>query len=814
MTWRTCLVWAQCLLVVSGAGRVLADNSTGVFALHPVVVTDSSPPPSEGRTVIDRQALEHRPGLQGDANEAVRTAPGVQFSDVYRSSDQGGEIAPARMSISGGRTYENVFLIDGMSATSLLDPDSEASPTDTTRLSDHPQLFYLSPELLAEAAVYSSNIPARLGGFTGGVMQGTLRFPDSFLWGTAKYWTTRSAWTSLHSDDEEFDSSTSPRLQPEFVRQNGDFMINVPVTDTAAVLGAVSVRHSSIPLEREACPDEESRLGLNTLLKYGALLPDGGRFHFDFLYAPYRSVHYMNQQRDSEVELTRDSWRLQAGRDWTLGFGDLDLRLGYQDFTSSRDAGNELKSWLNTASKSWGDVDDKYSIEGSYGDLEMTQRTLSTSLDARFRAMEWAGFRHALAGGLDLEHVRGTFERSETAYVYYSPKASSSVWDPTGSQTDSVDKEQYFSKRSVYDADSVSADMNILAVYVEDEIGIDRLMLRPGVRLSYDDFLENVNLSPRLAAEYDLFADKSTILIGGLNRYHGQGLMTYKLREARKELRREERSPGAGNAVYPERGDEDGYWRASDASTSKYRFSSLDTPYSDEAVLGFDQSLAFGANDWGRLSVRWINRWYEDEFARERIEDADGEFRYILNNNGSSRYQGLTGTWSKEWRRHALELNLTVQETITSHESYDSTLDDEALDEKVWYDGDLVDKIDLPRTNFNRPWVASLVYTAKLPLGFSFSNVTWARAGYRAVVRADDDVTVDGEDYDVYERVNREPVYTFDWKLTWDAPVTDSQILTLGLEVLNVFDARIPVADSEDSYELGRQFWLGMEYRF
>ncbi len=800
--------------MIHGPAFVRAENATGVFVLQQVVVTDSSPPPSEGRTVIERQDLERRPGLQSDANEAVRTAPGVQFSEEYRGSDQGGEITPARMSISGGRTYDNAFLIDGMPASSILDPDSTAAPTDPIKLADHPQLFFLSPELLEEEAVHTSNIPARWGGFTGGVVRAEIRFPDPFAWGAAKYWTTRSAWTSLHSDDEDFDSSSSAKLQPGFVRQNGDFMFNVPVTDTSALLGAVALRHSSIPLDREFCPDEETRLGLNTLLKYGALLPDGGQYHLDFLYAPYRSVHYVNRQRESEVELERDAWRFQAGRNWKLGWGDVDWSAGYQDFSTARDAGSELKSWLNTPSKDWGGEDEKYSIEGSYGELEMTQRTFSTSLDARLQTMDWGRVRHVPAGGVTWEHIRGTYERPASGYVYYSPKESSSVWDPSGSYADSVQDEQYFSKRSVFDPDSVSASMNVLAIYIEDMFSLNRLMLRPGLRLSYDDFLENMNVSPRLAAEYDLFADRSTILVGGLNRYHGQSLMTYKLREARRELRREDRALGADGAVYPELGDEDGYWRVDDPSTSKYRFSSLDTPYSDEAVLGFDQSLAFSGHDWGKLSLRWINRWYEDEFAREKVEDPDGEDRYIFNNNGSSRYRGLTGTWTRDWTQHALTLNVTVQETLSSHESYDSTLDDEALDEKVWYDGELMDRIDLPRTDFNRPWVANLVYSAKLPLHLTFTNVTWARAGYRAIVSTKDDITIDGEDYDVYERITREPVYTFDWKLTWDAPITDTQTLTLGMEVLNVFDARIPVADSKESYELGRQFWLGMEYRF
>jgi outer membrane receptor protein involved in Fe transport len=36
----------------------------------------------------------------------------------------------------------------------------------------------------------------------------------------------------------------------------------------------------------------------------------------------------------------------------------------------------------------------------------------------------------------------------------------------------------------------------------------------------------------------------------------------------------------------------------------------------------------------------------------------------------------------------------------------------------------------------------------------------------------------------------------------------------LSLEVNNVFDRTPPAGESETTYELGRQFWLGMTYEF
>lgn len=793
--------------------QVLAgENAT--FVLSPVVVTSERHMEAEGRATIDREILDTHPGVQRDTNEALRTVPGVQFSDSATSSDQGGEIQPARISISGGRTYENAFRLDGMSASTLLDPDSMVKPGSISSLPGHPQMFFLSPELLDGIDVYSSNIPASIGGFTGGAVLSRTRFPDPTGWGAIKYWTTRSQWSELHSDNTDFSSSSSSTLQPNFERTNIDLMANFPVTNATAFLGAFSMRHAAIPLEIDDNPQEEKRTALNTLLKVGHVLPDGGKAFASLLYAPYTGEHYISNQRDSEIDLNMDPWQIQVGRDWKLGFGTMEAALGYQDFVYSREAQPTLRQWLNTPSKDWGGSGEKFSNEGGYGDLGMSQKTWSTSVDFRADPLELIGTTHLFESGLVWEGLTGSYERSETAYVYYSATKAKKVADPTGGYFDSVNDEQYFSKRSVYDADQVEASMNTLAVYLQDEWTVARLTLRPGVRASHDDFLDNMNVAPRFAAQYDLFADQQTFLVGGINRYYGQGLLTYKLREGRKELRRETRTIDTNGNVFPEVGETDGYWRTGDPSKSNYRFSSLDTPYADECVLGLDHKLLIEGVDLGNLSLRWINRWYEDEFAREKVIGPDGDSYYVMNNNGFSRYKGVTGAWSKNWDDHYLELNLTIQDTITSNDNYDVTLDDEALDDEVWYGGSLMDKADLPRTDYNRPWLANLIYTARLPYHFSFTNVTRARAGYTAILDADKTVTIDGAKYPVYEKVERDPVYVFDWKVTWDAPIKGANVLTVGLEVLNVFDAQIPVGDTKESFEMGRQFWAGLEYKF
>lgn len=790
-----------------------AENAP-LYSLDAIIVEDEQISVEEGRMLIGRDRFESAPGVTRDTNEVFRTIPGVQFSDSSRSSDQGGEIVPDQITISGGRAYDNAMLIDGMSTSSVLDPDVGDNPFTISQLPGHAQNIFLSPDLIESIDVYTSNIPAKFGGFAGGVIDTRLRFPEFRPWGRIKYWTTRSEWTSLHSEDPDFHSSTSQAMEPLFSRNNYDMSLNLPITDVDALLAIFSMHESYIPLEIENNPHKENRQLLNLALKYGHEFEDGGNGFLSLLHAPYESVSYKNKYLDGESLINTAPWHIQAGRDWKLDWGAVQYRLGYMENQISREADADLKGWLNRGTKTWGGIGEKFSYEGGFGDIEQSQSDLSSAIDIQMRSVRMFGIDHLVGLGFAWDSLQGQYARTEQTSVYYSPVASTKVVDPTGSYTDSEKGSQYFSKRSVYEVDSSDAALNQLAIYFDDTMKLWRFSFRPGIRVSFDDFQDNLNFAPRLMASYDLFADSNTVLIGGLNRYYGQNLLAYKLREGRLELRRDTRTMDKSGRVYPSVGATSGYWQLGTDGTSNYKFSKLDTPYSDEAVVGFDQHLYWEGIDLGNFSLRLINRWYRDEFARDRFIDDAGKILYVMNNNGKTRYKGVTGSWKKSWEKHALEIGCTVQETTTTNESYDDPLDDEALEQQVWYDGGLVDKSTLPRTNFNRPWLGSVVYTAKLPMNLSFSNVTWARGGYTALEDSGKNISINGESYDIYDRIERNPEVTFDWKLVMDVPLKGSQQLIFGVDVLNVFDAKHRVGNSNDSYELGRQFWAGLEYRF
>ncbi|MHB8708170.1 MAG: hypothetical protein ACYC9I_04795, partial [Desulfuromonadales bacterium] len=319
------------------------------------------------------------------------------------------------------------------------------------------------------------------------------------------------------------------------------------------------------------------------------------------------------------------------------------------------------------------------------------------------------------------------------------------------------------------------------------------------------------NLAHRLAGGFDLFGNGTTLFSAGHNRYYGEALLTYKLREASTPYVRETRSIDKSDVLTA--------WKPVSGSVAPLnKFSELDTPFSDEFTVGVDQKLLGGI-----LSLNYLDRRHRDQFARETITEGTQKF-YVLNNNGASDYESWSVGWERQWQKHYLNINYAYTESESSNESYDTTLDNEALDEQVWSDGHLVNREELPRIDYYRPHVVNVIYVGKLPWGFTFTNITKYQSGYEALekttlTRAERDLLREylGLTYDpeVYDKQRRSGSTIFDWRLDWEARSYRDQSLIVSLEVNNVFDRKIKVGDAFDTtYELGRQFWLGMTYKF
>lgn len=795
-----------------------AESSTAKIPTLPTLtVIGELENPAGGPSTLNGELLRRLPQGNGTLTELLQVFPDVQLSDRFNSSKTGGEIRQPGVSISGGKLYQNNFLIDGIGNTSLLDPaGSNSDPFQD--MVGHPFERSLNSSLVERVEVYDSMVPARFGGFTGGVINAHIRQPGPELAGTLGYRTTRSDWTRLHfsADDQAALASTRLDLQPKFRKESYGATLDIPLNPTLGLLLSWDEMVSDIPRPHLGDSAQQQRRQQDGLAKLAWDPSPADHLEMLFNTTPYQERGFLRNVLNSQRTVRFDATALQSSWSHFNAQGEARLDAAYRRSRQNLDAPQHFRLWGVTDSKAWGRlIDSDNSAEGGLGDLEKTQQSIDLKGSFAWEPLSAGHISHELSTGLELNRTDANFERRETSFAYQGARLSPDILCGDNS-FDCVEKEQFFTERLVYAAGISSARINQGALFVEDLARFERLELRPGLRLEYNDLMEQTNLAPRLAAHYDLFGNQATLLSAGLNRYYGATLLTAKLREAKQPIQSESRTSFRNRPLA---------WEANAPKAhSLTRFSSLDTPYADEFALGVDQTL-YG----GRLSLKYVRRESKDELATSVSPlQPDGLFRFTFNNQGRSRHESYRMTWERNWSAHLLSLNATYQETSSNHDDYDDQLMQGNTSGQVWYQGQLIGLSELPGRDHNRPWRLNLTYVATLPRGFTFTNITRFRSGYRKIENSGRTEAIPGsearpdpftgepifEARDVYEEVKYGHVLTFDWKLSWRSPAWQGQSVVLTLEALNLFNARSRTAGTTDAYELGRQFWAGAQYYF
>jgi hypothetical protein len=809
-----------------------SDLQREVPALAPVTVLGRPEDTLTGVNSFDRQILERLPARNNSINEAISIMPGVQLPEQSRSSLTAGEIVPPLISISGGKTYQNNFLIDGLGNNSLLDPTAN-DPTSITTVPGHPQAIFLDTSLVEDINVYRYNIPARYGRFTGGVVEATTRKAAADFFAEINYRTTRDAWTKTHVDDdieEDFENSSRATYQHDFEKHLGGALLNIPLSDRLSLLASYQLIYSDISLQHLGGSDSQTRKNENVLFKLGWEIDSRSELETTFQYAPYEGDYFYPDSEDSDFTIKGGGKVASLTYSRSLPVGELTLAGAWKYSRNQRDGPPDLRPWLVSADKPWGEDlgttsgSKPVSFEGGIGSLDSSQEGGEFNLALEEALFITGPVTHQMSAGLKFERAIGHFDRDEPTSSYYRAVADESVVCPAGSK-DCIDGQQYFNRRLYFAADSIRADINFWEAYFEDKLAWRDLELRPGVRVSYDDFMENTNIAPRLAASYDLFGNGRSLLFGGLNRYYGTTLLTYKLREASQPFQTQLRDPETlewspqDPLVIPSLDF------VNDRRGRAFIYSELDTPYTDEAVLGINQRL-FG----GQLVLSWVKREGRDEFLRETVEIpttlADGtpylKETYQLSNNGKRSHDEYTLEWERAWRKHYLSVNATYQETETNNEDFSNTLSLEDTTTIVWYEGDYLNLDEIPRTDFNRPWTINLIYSARLPWNITFTNITRYQSGYEGLEKLSktrmQELGLPSSTL-AYQKDRKSDSWVFDWQFTWQKLLPRAQRLALNLEVDNVFNAQVETGDptrllTYQTYQTGRQFWLGMSYSF
>jgi hypothetical protein len=418
----------------------------------------------------------------------------------------------------------------------------------------------------------------------------------------------------------------------------------------------------------------------------------------------------------------------------------------------------------------------------------------------------------------------GRHYRPEEYHLYSNAALNGDVNCDKDTEDSCVAGEQYFKTRSTYPVSDVYAVINQFALYANDDWRIGRILFSAGFRLTNDDYMNNTDISPRTRLQFDVFGDNGTILTGGYSRYYGSSLLSNKLREGIAPSIKKVRK------VYLY--DLEPWLDAADQTLTEYNYRELKTPYSDEFTAGIEQKI-FGSI----LNLNYTARFNEDEFATDYIAlEKDGRRHWRLNNNGSSEYQSVQIEWSKSWKNHSLIFNTTWSESKTSNDTYDANFDLEDMDSEVFLEGKRIKIKDLPRDNFNKPYVLNFAYAGKFFENLTASAVLKFTSPYKKL-SSEDDVLVGYTDIDPdtgkqeeitlasYSIAHVNESYMLDCIFSWRQKTFKDQSLTVTLEIFNILNLKNKIGEASrttatqgyytyDIYQMGRQFWLGLAYEF
>ena len=794
-------------------------DTSKTLRLNPILVREAADEP--GKSTIGGESLQSLPNYTGSITGALKVFPDVQFSNDESSSLTAGEIRPPRVSINGAKPYENSFTIDGIGNTNTFNPsglgaennNAGASFNDLGVHGADQNLFY-DISLVESVTAYTSNVPAEYGGFTGGLIDAELRNPRADRWHfTLSGRHTRSEWFVMRDVDE---ASEEPDNQPDFSTYNLNAVLEGPLTDKAALLFSASRQHSTIPLERRERDgartyvyddDEQFRTNENYFARFLFNPNSNLLLTFDATYAPYTEKRWRAAWADSDWEIYNDAYRFSAGADWVTGLGLLSFKAAYSENGYSRDTKTNYRySYIDLAT----DDGEQY---GGVGDATVEKRSVDLRVDFESRELNLLLLK-AISTGVNVNAA--TIDMwNEAAMVDVLVKMPSRAIRTT----------------SNYLEYSQSRSLKTLGYYAEADLAWKRLLVTPGFRLDYDDYTENLDISHRLRAEYDTFGDGTLRLISGYNRYYGTALRTYAFDRYRPFVKNQ----------WLKQGDE--WIKIADNVTGadkSYMAKGLDTPYSDEVMGGLIGSVA--GFDY---SVKMVHRDHRKQLMNMSEKD-DDETRYWMTNDGQGSYDGFTATLTRafdagDWGKHAFTFGATTSKTKTFNGGFGDNVYKESnsierVYSKVYYDGELMQRVDMPADNYNAPWVLTFTWEGsffddKLRL-YSFNRWRDSSRGLKRDARISSETpygTTSGSEtrkssdwlnpngtyyYEAYVIGGIDGGFMSDLSIEMDLFASEQLSTTIILDVLNVFNSKMDTSALEDGTVRGRGYYLGLRGEF
>lgn len=779
LTWRA-----------AGANRyavVRAADAAAAWPLEPVRVYGDA----TRERVYTEQEIAATPASNRDLSALIATHPAIRESGTAEDGANRGTLNVEDISIHGASPYQNLFLIDGVGATSRVDPANKSR--NFTDVPSNPQAYFLDTALLGEVRVFDNSIPVEYGAFNGGVVDARLRRPSGenhvkldYRWNGSNL--TRQKIAPGNAEDW---LQGTPDFTPSWRKRFHTASADIALGERAGLVLGLSRRISRIErwrlgavghLDRPERDDSLDRVD-NLLGKFSLRLDADTITDLSLKYADRREHLVSNFFRDTD-------WRNRHGAQgavWniehTLRGGKLSAQLGWDRFDSHRNS-------AHTEFVQHDFVDGRPGFaSGGYGKDEKGQRNLTLATRLDLAPIQTGPVSHASYVGLQVEHTGARFKRYNQSYSYRAVHREDGT-------------EKHFSKVRHLPG-SVTLDYTRLGLYASDELTWRRWTLNAGLRYDRDNFLHHRTLAPRARLDWDVLGSDDTVLSAGWSRYYGGHVLKIAMQEEFSRL---------SEQVLDHHGDPVPNGR----KITRVNYDGLRSPYDDEWAFSLAQR-AYGI----RGVLTFVHRNGRDQVTRR----GDSRVGYRYTNEGNSRTDGWNLTLANEeawrlgetlWHAQASWGYQRNKRNLNLAEGYESSPVERA--DYVYYNGKRIPAANLPPSNFNLPHKVSLDLTGHWPRhGLTWSNtVNWH--GRRKEIAFVD--TGPAPEYlDMYESLSAPSYWSWDTRLIWQPPF--ARQVTLALDVLNVLNRIAALTTNpRDSlidarrYRTGREIWLQVGYRY
>ncbi len=798
--------------------------------LETIEVVDTEPPApaylgfdpvDTGRSVLERESIRAHETGDGDMLDALRLLPNISF-DVNQQSvrrEDLQDLRPSDIAISGAQFYDNNIRIDGVGVNNLHDVTNDNPFNFNEVAGSASQTIFVDPTLIEALDVQDSNVSARYGNFTGGVVDAVIRDPLGTFGGTVQYGYQNEDFVRYITDGP-IDAERA-ELPPEFTRWKANASVDLPINDRLLTLVSLGRHEAEVlyPVD-ESYGDFSRALSSrsdNLMLRSLYRLSDDIDWRTSLIYSPYESEAQRGNSIDSQILTEGGGLTFYTELEGASGDWDWRSRLSHAYADMSREAPQANFSWSSDA-PSIDFCTNRNCSAGGFGALEQWQRDWVIDAEAE-RALgpgTWAA-------GATVEWITAFKERSQEARAYSRGDFDPGTVCASPNDPACIDGEIALPVFFSYQTYEAEVDLLRTSLWTEYSGEIGALDYRAGLRYSHDDFLDNHKLAPRLSAAWTFANDWS--LSAGLNRYYGAATVAYAIRSQYPDFFRFVREPREenGQLIFSE---ED--WRLDRVTALLgYREQDLDTPYSDEATIALTIPTEIGS-----FRAKAVYREHRDQLTRspiDRIEDVDGIGEpvlrrvYVPTNDGETDYLGLSLEYSGSWRNHTVLANIAWSETNTNFSDYiSSSVDLEELEsELVLYRGEILSLAELDdraqRENFATPLQANLSLQS-VWFDSALRTTVWVywRDEYETIGRTFEREEVDGITYRVWEDLTRDASTRVDLNLDGRIPTGSLRGELRGeIRVTNLF-SELPATDVTETrpYQRGRTFWLGLRYAY